>query len=120
MFCTVRICGLSCILCQGAGGSPGDPKTAGLFAFTIIAISQLRPALDHCPGISFHVGVCPAGAEIDISPVVLVLVDDLIRVGLTGVTTGVDLIALAVPAAGNLDEVISPVYDPLTSSVFAG
>ena len=81
-------------------------------AFTIITLSQLRPALDHCPRISFHVGVCPAGTEIDVVPVVLVLVDDLIRVGLAGVTTGVDLLALAVPAAGNLDEVIAPVYGP--------
>jgi len=72
-------------------------------AFTIITISQLRPALDHCPRISFHVGVRPAGAEIDVFLIILVLVDDLIRVSLTGITAGVDLFALAVPATGNLN-----------------
>ena len=79
-------------------------------AFTIITLSRLRPALNHDPRISFHVGVCPTRAQIDEFLIILILVNDLIRVSLTGVTAGVNLLALAVPAAGNLDEVISPGY----------
>jgi len=44
----------------------------------------------------------------DVSVVVLVLVNDLVRVSLTGITAGVDLLAFAVPATANLDEIVSP------------
>ncbi len=68
-----------------------------------LTLFQSPAQLDHCPRISFHVGICPAGTEIDVSLVVLVLVNDLIRVSLTGVTAGVDLFAFAVPATGDLN-----------------
>lgn len=64
--------------------------------------------LDAGPRISIIDVIRPAGAEIDVFPIILVLVDDLIRVSLAGITAGVDLLAFAVPATANLDEIITP------------
>jgi len=85
-----------------------NPKGLGQPPGLVVKGWWVRAQLDHCPGISFHVAVCPAGAEIDVFPIILVLVNDLVRVGLAGITAGVDLFALAVPATANWDEIVSP------------
>ncbi len=69
---------------------------------------MLTAPLDDSSGVSVHNAISPARAEADICFIVLVLVNDLVRVGLTGITAGVVLLAFAVPATANLDEVISP------------
>ena len=49
---------------EGRWGVSPPLENVHVLAFTIITISQLRPALDHCPRISVHVAVCPAGEKI--------------------------------------------------------
>ncbi len=69
---------------------------------------MLAAPLDGSPGVSIHNAVSPARAEADEGFVVFVLVNDLVRVSLAGITASVEHLPFAVPATANLDEVIPP------------